>query len=68
MTFSKLIKARRMEQGLTQGEVAEKANTTQAAVSKIERYGLEPKFELACAILEALNLSADDAYEVIRTT
>lgn len=62
MKFGEVIKARRLELGLTQSEVASIAGTEQQNLSKFENYGVEPKFLLGYSILVALDLDVEKVY------
>lgn len=68
MTFGEMVRRRRRELELTQLEVAEMSGTSQQMLTQIERYNVEPKFILGCAILIALELSPMEVYKEIRLT
>ena len=60
------IKEIRMKRGLTQDELAEKANISTTHVSVIERAVKIPQLDTFAAICTALNVSADEIlYEII---
>lgn len=49
-----IIRARRQANGLTQAQLALRAHTTQAAVSRLERGELSPTFETFAGLLAAM--------------
>lgn len=49
----------RKQQGMTQQELAEKAGTTQAVVSRIEGVSVRPSLETAIRLAEALGAAVD---------
>ncbi len=58
--MGKSIKERRNRLRMSQERLAEKANTTQAMISKIERGLNDPTFQLTCEIAQALECSPLD--------
>ncbi len=56
----KSIKARRNQLKMSQETLAEKANTTQSTISKIERGINDPPFQMICDIALALDCSPLD--------
>ena len=59
--MGKEIRERRKQQdNMSQETLAEKANTTQAMISKIERGKAAPSFQLICDIAKALDCSPTD--------
>ena len=54
------IRARRKRVKMSQEKLAEKANTTQTMISKIERGINDPSFQLICDIAKALDCSPND--------
>jgi transcriptional regulator with XRE-family HTH domain len=54
MTPGRLIRERRQAHGLTQAQLALRASTTQAAISRLERDELSPTFETITTLLEVL--------------
>jgi transcriptional regulator with XRE-family HTH domain len=61
-----IIRERRRANGLTQAQLALRAHTTQAAVSRLERRELSPTFETFAALLAAMGETF--AVEVRRET
>lgn len=53
------LRALRLQEGLTQARLGERAGTSQAIVSDIERGKLRPNPELLAAFATALGVSAD---------
>lgn len=53
-TFAKLVISARIQQGMTQAELAERVGTSQANISKLEHGGLNPSFEMAQRIADGL--------------
>ena len=58
--MGKSIKERRNRLKMSQERLAEKANTTQAMISKIERGKKDPTFQLICDIALVLECSPND--------
>ena len=57
MTFGQALRRARRAQGLTQEQLAERADMDRTHVSHIERGAVEwPRFDVACSLLTALNL------------
>ena len=56
----KSIKEKRKQCNMSQETLAEKADTTQAMISKIERGLTDPSFQLICDIAQALECSPLD--------
>jgi DNA-binding XRE family transcriptional regulator len=52
--FAKLVIAARIQQGLTQAELAARVGTSQANISKLEHGGLNPSLEMAQRIADGL--------------
>ena len=52
--LDEVLKAR-VESGLTQAEVAERAGTTQSAIARLERGGRPPKLDTLMRIADALD-------------
>ncbi|MCK4777291.1 MAG: helix-turn-helix transcriptional regulator [Actinomycetia bacterium] len=66
MKFGEVSKARRLELGLTQDELSEMAGTNQQQITKVETYGMEPKFIVGCSILVALELDPMEVFKQLR--
>lgn len=60
LTFGEFIRNARTTRGLTQQEVAVRANVEQAYLSKVERGVREPSLGIALRICQALNLDIND--------
>lgn len=60
LTFGEFIKNARIARGMTQQEVAVRANVEQAYLSKVERGVREPSLGIALRICQALNLDIND--------
>ncbi len=58
-TLSKRIKKLRLENGLTQRQLAKMANTTPTSVSAYEKGQKTPSIEVLCNIANALETSVD---------
>ncbi len=67
MGFGEVVKERRLELEMTQRELASIAGTEQQTLSKIESYGVEPKFVLGYSILVALDLDVEKVYTDLAT-
>ena len=61
-TFSAL----RLSVGLSQAQLAERANTTQPYISRIERGQLDPGTDMISRIAQALGLPEDKTFRAIR--
>lgn len=62
MNIGKAIRELRKQQGLSQGELAEKSGITQAALSAIESKGVRPNAENLKGICAALQVSESLVY------
>jgi transcriptional regulator with XRE-family HTH domain len=58
MSPGEIIRARRLANGLTQAQLALRAGTTQAAISRLERGELSPTFETFERLLAAIGEEA----------
>lgn len=56
MRSSKLLRDARLRAGLTQGQLARRAGTTQSAISRWERGGSTPGFETLARLVDACGL------------
>jgi transcriptional regulator with XRE-family HTH domain len=54
------IKAIRRERGLTQEDVAEALETTQAAISRLESGIYRPRWDLVVSVLGVLSVNAEE--------
>jgi transcriptional regulator with XRE-family HTH domain len=54
------IKAIRRERGLTQEDVAEALETTQAAISRLESGIYRPRWDLVMSVLGVLSVNAEE--------
>lgn len=59
-SFGEFIQSRRIQLGLTQGEVASQAGTTQGYLSKVEKGIREPTLTVALRVCEVLGLDIND--------
>lgn len=59
MTFGQKIKHRREELGYTQTELAQKTQTSQPYISRLEKDDFNPSTQMIVNIAVALNLSID---------
>ena len=59
MEFGKNLKKLRMERGLSQKELADRAGVSDSAISSYEQRGKLPQLDAACAIAGALGVSLD---------
>lgn len=59
MTPGELIRSRRQANGLTQAQLALRAGSTQAAVSRLERDEVSPTFETVDRLLEVMGEDAE---------
>lgn len=59
-TFGNFVRSARIEQNLTQREVAERARVEQAYLSKVERGAREPSLSIALRICDVLGLDLND--------
>ena len=57
--YGERIKELRLEQGLTQSELAKAMNTTQKSISKYEREFLDLSTDMIIALCKYFNVSAD---------
>ena len=64
--FGRWLKARRMENDLTQGELARRVYCAEITIRKIEAGDLRPSRELAGLIVNALEKSAAEAQGPLR--
>lgn len=53
--LARMLITKRIEKGLTQGELARKIGTKQSAISRLESGGYNPSFALIKKVAEALN-------------
>ena len=53
--LARMLIKKRIEKGLTQGELARKIGTKQSAISRLESGGYNPSFALIKKVAEALN-------------
>lgn len=60
VTMSRAIRARRLEQGLTQAEVARRINTSQPRVAKIEAGSPDVSLDLMVKEMFALGIQLED--------
>ena len=56
------VKLARVENDLTQGQLAEKAGVTRQTIGLIERGQFNPSLKLCMAIAKALNKTLDDLF------
>ena len=54
------IKVHRLEKGLTQEKLAQKMNTTKAAISRYEKDQRQPRLDIILRICEVLDVSISD--------
>lgn len=59
MSFSKRLTAARKEKGLSQGELADKVDSTSITIGRYERDEVKPPLEAAAKIAAALGVSLD---------
>ena len=59
MTFGQKIRNRRTELGYTQVELAQKMQTSQPYISRLEKDGFKPSMPMIINIATALNISID---------
>ena len=59
MTFGKKIRTRREELGYTQVELAQKMQTSQPYISRLEKDSFNPSMSMIINIATALNISVD---------
>lgn len=59
MTFGQKIKIRRKQLGYTQAELAERVNTTQPYISRLEKDNLNPSMKMITKVLYALNINVE---------
>jgi transcriptional regulator with XRE-family HTH domain len=59
MTFSKRLVAIRKEKGLSQGELADKVDSTSITIGRYERDEVKPSIEVASKIAIVLGVSLD---------
>ena len=59
MTFGQKMKIRRNELGYTQEELAQKVNTTQPYVSRLENNNFNPSMHMIIKMATALKISID---------
>ncbi len=57
--FSERLKEARKAERLTQGQLAEKINTTDDSIFSWEKGRSQPSIEYLCALCKALGVSAD---------
>ena len=60
MTFGQKIKKRRDELGYTQEELAQRMQTSQPYISRLEKDGFKPSMPMIINIATALNIRIDD--------
>ncbi|MBA2505434.1 MAG: helix-turn-helix transcriptional regulator [Thermoleophilaceae bacterium] len=56
MTVAQLIRAARVEAGLSQAELAERLGTTQPAVARLEREGANPRLNTLHKVMDATEM------------
>lgn len=61
-TLGEQLKSLRVKKGLTQEQLAQKLNTTKAAISRYEKDQRQPKLELLTEMAMLLDASPDDLY------
>ena len=59
MSFSKRLAAIRKEKGLSQGELADKVDSTSITIGRYERDEVKPPLEVAAKISKVLGVSLD---------
>ena len=59
MSFSKRLVAARKDKGLSQGELADKVDSTSITIGRYERDEVKPPLEAAAKIAAALGVSLD---------
>lgn len=57
--FSERLQQLRIDNGLTQGELAKKLNTTQRRISYLETGKIEPDLAVLCNIAKFFDVTAD---------
>lgn len=63
-TFGEQLKSLRIKKGMTQEQLAQKLNTTKAAISRYEKNQRQPKLELLTEMAMILDANADDLYSL----
>ena len=61
-TLGEQIKDLRIKNGMTQEELAQKLNTTKAAISRYESNQRQPKLEVLTSIAMILNANPDELF------
>lgn len=61
-TLGEQLKSLRIKKGMTQEQLAQKLNTTKAAISRYEKDQRQPKLELLTEMAMILDASPDDLY------
>lgn len=64
MSLGQNIRLRRYEAGLTQRELAERINVSQAALNMFENDRRQPAFSTGLRIAEVLGCRPEDLYEI----
>lgn len=64
-TLGEQLKALRVKKGMTQEQLAQKLNTTKAAISRYEKNQRQPKLELITEMAMILDASPDDLYYLL---
>jgi len=64
--IGQLIWDERKKQGLTQVQLAERAGLAQNQISRIEISHTIPPFDFVCRILEALGLSIQATWDILK--
>ena len=65
--FISNIKRARISSKMTQGQVAEKLNTSRTNITKYESGTLEPNLEMIGQLAELYNVSTDWLFGIIKT-
>lgn len=63
-TLGEQLKSLRIKKGMTQEQLAQKLNTTKAAISRYERDQRQPRLEQITEMAMILDASADDLYSL----
>lgn len=61
--LSRTLIKKRLTQKISQGDLAKRANTTQAVISRIENMSVNPSMELLQRIAKALNVTLKIQFE-----
>ncbi len=66
ITFGQVVKARRSEMGLTQGELARRVGCASVTVRKIEYGNLRPSVQIAERLAMSLNIPLEERADFVR--